>query len=152
MADKITFDDKVSLTTNSLPRANKCTDDDLNEIKEVVNNNADELNYIENYSRVERRIGTWVDHKPIYRRVISATTANEEGTWKKISNNANIDKIIGYSGYIVSAGIVKILPFSSPYQSIWFSLNDGDILEANSGASFSNQPLTLVVEYTKTTD
>ena len=43
MADKITFDDKVSLTTSALPRANKCTDNDLNEIKQVVNDNADEL-------------------------------------------------------------------------------------------------------------
>lgn len=43
MADKITFDDKVSLTTSALPRANKCTDADLNEIKQVVNANADEL-------------------------------------------------------------------------------------------------------------
>lgn len=40
MARKITFDDKVSLTTSPLPRANKCTAEDLNEIKEVVNANA----------------------------------------------------------------------------------------------------------------
>ena len=40
---KITYDDKISLTTSALPRANKCTDTDLNEIKQVVNNNADEL-------------------------------------------------------------------------------------------------------------
>ena len=43
MANKITYDDKVSLTTSALPRTNKCTDDDLNEIKQVVNNNADEI-------------------------------------------------------------------------------------------------------------
>lgn len=43
---KITYDDKVSLTTSALPRANKCTDDDLNEIKTVVNANADLLNVV----------------------------------------------------------------------------------------------------------
>lgn len=43
MADKITFDDKVSLTTSALPRANKCTAEDINEIKTVVNSNADIL-------------------------------------------------------------------------------------------------------------
>ena len=48
---KIEYDDKTSLTTSSLPRANKCTAEDLNEIKEVVNTNADELN--ENTSNIE---------------------------------------------------------------------------------------------------
>lgn len=43
---KITYDDKVSLASSPLPRANKCTDDDLNEIKHVVNANADLLNVI----------------------------------------------------------------------------------------------------------
>lgn len=44
MSSKITYDDKVSLTTSPLPRVNKCTADDLNEIKTVVNSNADEIN------------------------------------------------------------------------------------------------------------
>ena len=46
MASKITYDDKISLTTSALPRANKCTDDDLNEIKQVVNDNADSLDIV----------------------------------------------------------------------------------------------------------
>lgn len=41
MAEKITYDDKISLTTSPLPRTNKCTAEDLNEIKNVVNSNAD---------------------------------------------------------------------------------------------------------------
>lgn len=46
MASKITYDDKISLTTSALPRANKCTDTDLNEIKRVVNDNADSLDVV----------------------------------------------------------------------------------------------------------
>lgn len=56
MASKITYDDKISLTTSELPRANKCTDDDLNEIKQVVNDNADELD--ENTTNIEGLQGT----------------------------------------------------------------------------------------------
>ena len=37
---QITYDDKVSLTTSPLPRANKATAEDFNEIKRVVNANA----------------------------------------------------------------------------------------------------------------
>lgn len=36
---KITYDDKVNLKTSSLPRQNKATADDFNEIKQVVNTN-----------------------------------------------------------------------------------------------------------------
>lgn len=37
---EITYDDKSSLSTSPLPRTNKATADDFNEIKEVVNANA----------------------------------------------------------------------------------------------------------------
>lgn len=37
---EITYDDKISLSTSPLPRINKATADDFNEIKEVVNANA----------------------------------------------------------------------------------------------------------------
>lgn len=40
---KITYDDKTSLITSPVPRENKVTDDDMNEIKEVVNQNAGTL-------------------------------------------------------------------------------------------------------------
>lgn len=40
---KIEFEDKVSTITSSLPAINRIRDVDVNEIKDVVNNNADEL-------------------------------------------------------------------------------------------------------------
>lgn len=39
---KITYTDKESLVTSPLPEENKVTDDDMNEIKSVVNSNDDE--------------------------------------------------------------------------------------------------------------
>ena len=36
---KITYNDKTSLVTSPLPNENKVTDDDMNEIKQVVNHN-----------------------------------------------------------------------------------------------------------------
>lgn len=41
--DKITFADKVSMIESTLPVINRIRDIDVNEIKSVVNNNADEL-------------------------------------------------------------------------------------------------------------
>ena len=45
MATKITWENKVGIQNDeSIARKNKVMDDDMNEIKQVVNNNADELN------------------------------------------------------------------------------------------------------------
>lgn len=41
--EKIEFQDKVSTITSSLPEINRITGDNINEIKSVVNNNADEI-------------------------------------------------------------------------------------------------------------
>lgn len=38
--EKITYGEKTSLITSPVPRENKVTDEDMNEIKSVVNNNA----------------------------------------------------------------------------------------------------------------
>lgn len=44
MAQKITYEDKVALNINpTIPDINKCNATDMNEIKETINNNADEL-------------------------------------------------------------------------------------------------------------
>jgi hypothetical protein len=43
MPREITFENKESIITKEVPRKNKCTAEDLNEIKEVVNENAQNL-------------------------------------------------------------------------------------------------------------
>lgn len=45
---KITYADKESLVTSSLPEENKVTDTDMNEIKSVVNSNDDETTELKN--------------------------------------------------------------------------------------------------------
>lgn len=40
---KLEYENKVDLITSPLPRKNKATADDFNEIKEVVNKNAGDL-------------------------------------------------------------------------------------------------------------
>ena len=83
---KITYQDKVALNVNSdIADINKVTASDLNEIKEVVNANDDnmgllsnlnttnkssmvnainEVNNKFNYSTEEQVIGKWIDGKP----------------------------------------------------------------------------------------
>lgn len=56
--DKITFADKVSMIESTLPVINRIRDIDVNEIKDVVNNNADELTTANtNISTINTKIG-----------------------------------------------------------------------------------------------
>lgn len=56
--DKITFADKVSMIESTLPVINRIRDIDVNEIKDVVNNNADELTTTNtNISTINTKIG-----------------------------------------------------------------------------------------------
>lgn len=63
---KITFDNKVDTKASSIPRINSVVADDLNEIKEVVNTNAN----INEYSTSEQKIGTFMG-KDLYRKTLT---------------------------------------------------------------------------------
>lgn len=70
---KITYADKVTLNENpNVADINKVRASDMNEIKNVVNANDDKFNY----TQEEQRIGTWIDGKPIYRKVYVVTSTN----------------------------------------------------------------------------
>ena len=74
-------------------------------------------NYIDNlhtYSAIERRIGTWVNGKPLYRKVINVTipNTNTDGqiSAKAINVSNNINKVIKTYGYIENTKSTIFLP------------------------------------------
>lgn len=97
---KITYANKVAINENAeISDINKITDDDMNEIKTVVNNNDDELITINTkltnlitYSTTETVVGTWIDGKPIYRKVyiLSAIAGNNSYTLNSVPSNVDI--------------------------------------------------------------
>lgn len=78
----ITFSDKQAIGTQpSVPDVNKITDDDMNEIKSVVNNNATELgNIIESGSNANGNYIKFSDGTMICSKIISGTT-NINESW-----------------------------------------------------------------------
>lgn len=106
MSERITYDDKVSLTTSQLPRVNKCTDTDLNEIKSVVNSHADELELIQEDSG-------WLQ--------VTLTNQfqayNEESTnipkYRKVGNLVEIRGIVAPTSNI-PAGTSPVIAFTLP--------------------------------------
>lgn len=99
---KITFADKVSTIISSLPIINRIRAEDVNEIKSVVNENADnmqekltagnnividdnnEISENIKYSTTEKVVGTWINNKPLYEITIFLENTTISSSTKEI--------------------------------------------------------------------
>lgn len=104
------------------------------------------------FSEEEMLVGTWVDGKPIYRKVfyIDGIKAKKD---QMILENAipNLDAIIDYHG--IGCNSVGWVNFSwnDGIVYLYFTAN-GDIKSHDVHDSWINVPFYIIVEYTKTTD
>ncbi len=110
----------------------------------------------EAYSTEERRIGTWIDGKPIYQRVVSGVLASNAGNLISVTGeNSGIDTVLRLDTELIPIGSIYHY-FGTSFQesnSTWFrtfTIN-GDVL-VNCGPAFDECTATVIIEYTKTTD
>ena len=167
---KITYADKVTLNENpNVADVNKVKASDLNEIKNVVNANYDdvgdvadlntqdksstvnainEINDKFNYSTEEQIIGTWINGKPIYRKtfVVSIT-----GHFIIVGNIPNLDIITSCNSYLHRDGSEyhNINNWGQNDQDFGTTYRYGNNIEFNSSYKGT---LYITLEYTKTTD
>lgn len=165
---KITYANKVAINENAeIPDINKVTDSDMNEIKNVVNNNDDDMITINTkltnattYSTDETIVGTWINNKPLYRKVytFSAVAGNNSYTlnpapsnvdrmWFDLSATFLLQRSTGYArqgidlsatnpGYDFSARVVS---------KVSVNIYVGNLIAENS-------TIYATLLYTKTTD
>ena len=95
--------------------------------------------------------GTWIDGKPIYRKVLSNIIT---GTTQDIAHQiANIDSYVNLTPYMVSANDSQLFPSfntGSYYFTVFASSKTVLVLQCVSG--YIGNLYRVVVEYTKTTD
>lgn len=110
------------------------------------------------YSTEETIIGTWIDGKPLYRRVLNATTP-ASGTPIVSYNSWGVKEIVKLTGYITPPGnggryyLPGIWANSQEYFFVDNEISHKEILLVTGNSStFRNSPCVLIVEYTKTTD
>ena len=133
---KVLKDDIGDLT--GLETENKDnTVDAINELK----GNIDALDERGIYSSTEKVIGTWIDGKPIYRKVYSISGSMVQNTWTTVTSLSNV------------ATLVKGLMGGSSNNCVW---NDVSLRVLDNNIQYYS-PLThaydwTIVEYTKTTD
>lgn len=107
------------------------------------------------YSTEETRIGTWIDGKPLYRRVVQGTIPSSfiSGV---LSNMVNVDTMTMARGFVkggdgTTSFINSIGTQDNSKCFIYFDASKNLYIKTNI-ATFFSQPVTVVVEYTKTTD
>lgn len=110
-----------------------------------------------NYSLEEQVIGTWIDGRPLYQKVVTGTVTSI-GTWKNINHGIdNIDYcqsfgILQYtSNNVVTNLCLGGYAANNHYSSLEVGPTSVGIMIANNGA-FSGASLYIILQYTKTTD
>lgn len=118
----------------------------------------EKMSNILTYSKKEQVIGTWLDGKPIYRKVLSFNQTLTNGTTTNHNIN-NLDKMIDAHGWInhsqwgqtpvplthsYMGGMVGIGNFNST-NFTWFVGSD-------ISAGLVDASINMILEYTKTTD
>lgn len=113
------------------------------------------------YSTTEEIIvGTWIDGKPIYRKVIEGTlpaaTTNGTAVTSKIDlANLNLEKLVSLVAIAKrdSNSMQTTLPFfSSDKYTIMAYVKENSLTFSNEIKTYNNTPVVSILEYTKTTD
>ena len=109
---------------------------------------------INKYSTTEKRIGTWINGKPLYRKVYSITNPSSSNTNYADLSSLNIDTVVHLYGYYKSSNGTFDIPFtdSENNYSVMFINNSNQLRGriANTGSTITDTK--VILEYTKTTD
>lgn len=121
---------------------------------------AKSLNGRANYTYAEQRIGTWVNGKPLYRKIYSIDKFPNNTTLEVASDLENV-KVKNIYGYCENSTQMFPLnngnPGSTTYQiQLWYVYSGGgsetDRIFIQSGTDRSSYSGIVILEYTKTTD
>lgn len=149
---------RIKKTSQTTPTQAQVVNVDSNSTEDTYSCNKINEKVKEVYSTDEQVIGTWIDGKPLYRRVVEFNSGSiGSHTIGTLSNDvsANIDKLVAYDGmyYLSGFSTVKInLYFSSSENSNIYTTTAGDIKEFHQNSSYNNKTIILTFLYTKTTD
>lgn len=116
------------------------------------------------YSYEERKVGTWIDGKPLYQITFLTTTPTTNGGQINITdtlfNNGVIGNIVNAIGYIIELGRTTII--NQNYNTDNLNVSNGIIFQNTDegikiymscgSTEIVNKPLYLTIQYTKQSD
>lgn len=101
---------------------------------------------VDKYSTNEIRVGTWIDGKPLYRRVVLGTLV--DGDLAVNLTSSNIYEVIKVDGF---CGNQRPLNFYFSGYSVSTRFSDG-YMYIFASTPYANENFKMIIEYTKTTD
>ena len=108
------------------------------------------------YSTTEKKIGKWINGKPLYRKVMEFGNLPNNTSLYKNHEISNIDKIIGIKAIGTDGTQFYPIPF---VPTAYMYSNTVVALRANktqvgvfASTDFTSHTATIILEYTKTTD
>ena len=111
-----------------------------------------------NYYTAEKRVGTWIDNKPIYRKVIDLGIIGNTNP-KEINVEGSYDTLISFNGYMYDSNGNKTPLRMNYLDGHWinaeYEVNSSNLkirIYRDNNSSWSNWYLKIIIEYTKTTD
>lgn len=106
------------------------------------------------YSTDEVIVGTWIDGKPLYRRVIKGSFSNVS-IYKYYNFSEEISPVKMQGVVFSNSGSVLALPYIRP-SGEWtyanYDSNNKRIIVFTDYDRHANQPFTFIIEYTKDSD
>lgn len=111
------------------------------------------INGLETYSTSETRIGTWIDGRPIYRKVITDTTSRTAGNYNIAHGISNLSDVIHietlcWQNSTTMFNATSTSPLSGSERATSY-LNGSNITIRNAWECIK---IVIIIEYTKTTD
>lgn len=100
------------------------------------------------YSTEETVIGTWIDGKPIYRKVYTFGQV----TGNVLLGTQDIDAFVRYCGYIANNDWKTLVPYGQGVDGVALKKSTNEIYLILSGTYSSVNSGIVSIEYTKTTD
>ena len=106
------------------------------------------------YSTEETRSGTWIDGKPLYRKVFNVKSASTVYAEEPISDTLHIDTLVSITGGLLHENGDNKLPvnFSNAGNFITTYIKDDKLTMYLYPSAYAGRPTIVVLEYTKTTD
>lgn len=106
------------------------------------------------YSTEETRIGTWIDGKPLYRRVLQFQSPGNSNTPVVVYSDFTIANYTPVHLYGIIFATNSTLPLNCAItESVGLYVHNSNGIMMNiKHATYQSKPVTLIAEYTKTTE
>lgn len=113
--------------------------------------NSSSSSAVDVYSTEETRIGTWIDGKPLYRKVFQSKTPSTTSSLGTIAIINDLSIVISIEGFfIVESGETRPLNLSNT--AITHQISSTSVGMSVGVSTYVDRPLYAILKYTKTTD